>query len=132
MPKTVQPTVMQSKAMELIRQGKTPTEAMRQAGYAESVVEAPKQNLLSSPGAQSIIEQYKDAYARVGITQDYMAGKTKEWLEAKKVHTSHTEPDKFVPDYQTQIKAAEMVRQDWGMGPQQGLPDEGLIMWKKK
>ena len=45
-----------------------------------------------------------------------MVNKTKEWLEAHKIKTSLTEPDQIVPDYPTQLKAAEMVRQDWGLG----------------
>ena len=123
--KNNQPTAMQAKAMELIREGKTPTQAMREAGYSEDTTEAPKQNLLSRPGVISIIEQYRDEYARVGITQQYMAAKTAQWLEAKKVVSARItgkdangQTDDFieVDDYQTQLKAAEMVRKDWGLG----------------
>ena len=44
-----------------------------------------------------------------------MVKKTAEWLEATKPFSSHTEPDKMVPDYQTQQKAAEFVRKDFGL-----------------
>lgn len=114
--KKVKTTTRQAKAMELIRQGKTPTDAMREAGYTEQTVSAPTRNLLSRPGAQAIIEQYKEAYASVGITPQYMAQKTKEWLDATKIKGSLTEPDKVVPDYKTQLKAAEIVRKDWELG----------------
>ena len=110
-----QPTDKQVKAMELIREGVEPTKAMIQAGYSKSVSQAPSRNLLRSEGAKTIIEQYKEAYTKVGITPDYMGGKTKEWLEAQKIKSSMTEPDKVIPDYETQLKAAEMVRKDWGM-----------------
>lgn len=109
-------TDKQAKAMELIKDGMPPTRAMREAGYSEETSRTPSKNLLGSPAVQSIIEQYKSAYFKVGITPDYMVKKTAEWLEAKKLSTSLTEPDKEVPDYATQTKAAEMVRADWGMG----------------
>lgn len=113
------PTTKQAKALELIREGQTPTSAMREAGYSEETSQAPGRNLLSSAGAQSIIDQYKAEYAKVGITQQYLAAKTAEWLEATKIDHSHTEPDQVVPDYQTQLKAADMVRKDWGFASEQ-------------
>lgn len=122
---------MQAKAMELIRNGVIPTKAMKEAGYSDNTSEAPSQNLLRSAGAKTIIEQYRDAYTKVGITPEYMATKAKEWLEAKKVFSSHTEPDKVVPDYQTQLQAAEMVRKDWQMGEGGDYEEAGFI-WRKK
>lgn len=110
------PTEMQAKALELIRNGTPPVTAMKEAGYSVYTSAHPTDNLLRSAGAKSIIEEYKEAYTRVGITQEYMANKTKEWLEAQKIKSSMTEPDKIVPDYETQLKAAEMVRKDWGLG----------------
>lgn len=115
MTKGNKPTKKQATALELIRDGVPPTVAMRKAGYSELTSQAPSRNLLRSASAKSIIEQYRDAYTRVGITPDFMAAKTSEWLEATKIKTSMTEPDKIVPDYETQLKAAEMVRKDWGM-----------------
>ena len=44
-----------------------------------------------------------------------MAKKVEEWLEAVKISTSLTEPDKIIPDYQTQLKAGEMLREDLGI-----------------
>ena len=139
--------------MELIREGVPPTRAMREAGYSEQTSGSPKENLLVSAGAKTIIEQYKAEYSRVGITPQYLAAKTAEWLEAQKVisarvilkkdsPTSQAEgelplansrTDDFieVPDYQTQLKAAEMVRKDWGMGSE-GFSEEGIIAWRKK
>ena len=38
-----------------------------------------------------------------------------EWLEAQRIFSSHTEADKLVPDYQTQLKAGEMIREDLGI-----------------
>lgn len=113
------PTAMQAKAMELIRQGEKPTVAMRQAGYSDETSRTPSKNLLGSAGAKSIIDQMRAEYLEVGITQKFLAAKTAEWITATKIDHSHTEPDKEVPDYQTQLKAAEMVRKDWGLGQDQ-------------
>lgn len=116
MSNRVKPTEKQAKAMSLIRDGVLPTLAMKEAGYSENSSQAPSANLLRSAGVQSILEQYKAAYLKVGITPEFMAEKTKEWLKAAKIHTSHTEPDRVVPDYDTQLKAAELVRKDWALG----------------
>lgn len=118
----------QAKAMELIRNGVKPTVAMKKAGYSDETSQAPGRNLLRGAGAKTIIEQYKDAYAKFGITPQYMAAKTVEWLQAEKVQTSHTEPDKMVPDYATQTKAAEMVRKDWGMVQEMNINIDNKIL----
>jgi hypothetical protein len=115
------PTLKQAKAMELIREGVLPTVAMKEAGYSEETSSHPKQNLLRSPGVKSIIEQFKSEYTRLGITPAYLVKKEKEWLEAKKIVTSPTEPDKVFPDYSIQIKAGEMIRKDMGLN--QDTPD---------
>lgn len=115
------PTAKQAKALELIREGKSPRSAMLASGYTKATAAHPSENLLRTPGATSIIEQYKDAYSRLGITPQFMAAKTEEWLKAQKYDHSITEPDKLVPDYQTQLKAAEMVRKDWGMAQEAGI-----------
>lgn len=115
----VTPTAKQAKAMQLIREGVKPTIAMREAGYAASTSEAPSEKLVRSAGAKTIIEQQLDAYARIGITQEFLADKTAEWITAQKIDHSHTEPDTLVPDYQTQLKAADMVREDMGLKQKQ-------------
>lgn len=88
---------------------------MREAGFSPATSSHPKQNLLRSAGAQVLIEEQLDAYARVGITPDYRAKKIKEWYEAQKIQTSHTEPDKTVPDYATQLEADKIVRVEMGL-----------------
>lgn len=124
-PKT---TDKQAKAMQLIREGKNPTQAMKEAGYSESTSSHPDTNLLQLKGAQSIIEQYKAEYLKLGITPRYMAKKTSEWLEATKIKSSMTEPDRVVPDYQTQLKAAEYVRKDWGMESDKNINIDAKIL----
>lgn len=142
MKNRVKPTAKQAKALELIREGTLPTLAMRKAGYSAETSRTPGKNLIGSAGAQSIIEKYKSEYTKVGITPQYMAAKTAEWLQAKKVISAriiigkasptsqargempvaNSNTDDFieVEDYQTQLKAAEMVRKDWGLGQTEG------------
>ncbi|MFA5443154.1 MAG: hypothetical protein WC286_04710 [Bacilli bacterium] len=44
-----------------------------------------------------------------GLSTGKLAEKIDEWLSAKKIKGSMTEPDKIVEDYQTQLKAGEML-----------------------
>lgn len=109
------PTVMQAKALELIRKGTPPTVAMRQAGYTPKTAEAPSQNLLRSAGAVSVIEQYRAEFTRVGVTPKYMAAKAKELMEAETVKSSMTGPDVRIPDNRTRLEAWKETRQDLGL-----------------
>jgi len=90
--------------------------AMMEVGYSENTATAPTKNLLSSKGFEELKEQYKSSLLAQGIDGTRLAKKMNEWLEAQKPFSSHTEPDKMVPDYQTQIKAGEMLREDIGLG----------------
>lgn len=150
----VKPTPKQRVAMQKILEGSTPTQAMIDAGYSEETSSAPTRNLLSSNGAMTIVAEYKDEYAKVGITPKYMAKKTAEWLEAQKqigarvivrkgsptsqadgeLPLANSQTDDFieVPDYQTQLKAAEMVRKDWKMGEDDDFQEEATFTWRKK
>lgn len=135
------PTAMQAKAMELIREGKSPRSAMIAAGYSPEVARSPGRELLGTPGAKSLIEQYMAEYAAVGITPKYLATKTAEWLQAKKTTNAAILVMKDgslvkaeeqglieVDDYQTQLKAAEMVRKDFGMGQELSLTQTNIEM----
>ena len=115
MTKDNKPTEKQAKAMQYILQGDKPQEAMIKAEYSPNSAKHPRENLLQLKGPQQIIEQYKAEYARLGITPIYMAKKDKEWLEATKIKSSMTEPDRVVPDYQIQLQAAERVDKIWGI-----------------
>jgi hypothetical protein len=109
------PTEKQAKAMNYILQGEQPKEAMIKAGYSLTTAEHPKENLLQYKGPQQIIKEHQDEFTRLGITPIYLAKKTKEWLDATKIKGSFTEPDKIVPDYPTQLAAAERIDKIWGI-----------------
>jgi phage terminase small subunit len=121
MTKGNKPTEMQAKAMQYILDGEKPKDAMIRAGYSPKVAKDYKQNLLEYKGPQQIIKEHQAEFARVGITPIYMARKTAEWLEATKIKSSMTEPDKEVPDYQIQIKAAERVDKIWGINQENDI-----------
>ena len=113
----VKPTEKQRKAFETkMNNPDMPLgEAMIQAGYNKITSEAPKQNFVGSRGVEVLREEYKNHLTTLGIGPEKIAKKMAEWLDAEKVHGSLTEPDRLVPDYQTQIKAGEMLREDLGI-----------------
>lgn len=86
------------------------------AGYSKTTASHPKEDFLEAPGTKTAIEEMKEKLVGRGITIDYMAEKYKEWMEAKKIKGSMTEPDKVVPDYETQLKAKDDVNRILGMG----------------
>lgn len=116
------PTAKQAKALELIRQGEKPTVAMRQAGYTPKTAEAPSQNLLRSAGAQTILEQYRAEYVKQGIIPEYYITRVKDLIEANKIHSSHTEPDREVPDWNARAKGLEIFRKDIGLDQSDNAP----------
>lgn len=106
------PTVKQAKALKLIREGVPLVKAMREAGYSKLTSEAPSQNLLRGAAAQEIIETFREVYASQGITPHYLVLKNKEWLAAQK-RDQYTGEE--TPDYQIQLQAAKLIRQDMGL-----------------
>ena len=112
------PTALQRKATELLALNPklSKRQAMIRAGYSKNTASHPKGDFLEAPGTKTAIEEMKEKLIGRGITMDYMAEKYKEWMEAKKVKGSMTEPDKIVPDYETQLKAKEDVNRLLGMG----------------
>lgn len=127
----VKPTALQQRAMEIIKENPDMPlgKAMITAGYAEKTASHPKQNLIATPGVLNAREQWIEILSKKGITVDKLAEKQKEWLDAKKVVSAKITgkdadagTDDFieVPDYQTQLKAGEMLREDFGFKQQAG------------
>lgn len=112
------PTELQRKATELLATNPklSKRRAMIKAGYSKITASHPKQNLIEAPGTRTAIEEMKEKLVGRGITIDFMAEKYKEWLSAKKIKGSMTEPDKVVNDYETQLKAKDDVNRILGMG----------------
>lgn len=101
--RTVTPTLMQIKTLQYKNvEGLSTYKAMRKAGYSKDVAEHPKHNFWNKAGVKKLVSDINES---AGITTDYLGEKLKEFLDAKKVVTSHTEPDKLIPDYDTQMKA---------------------------
>src|SRR5258708_14965648 len=98
------PTLKQIKALQLVNQGYSKQRAMLEAGYSKNVAKVGGR-LLKGRAVLAILESMKKELVDSGLTSKYMALKFKEWMEAQKTVTSHTEPDREVPDYDTQIKA---------------------------
>lgn len=78
----------------------TISEAMRQAGYSENTIDTPTK-LTESKGWQELMDTYLPDN---DILEVHKAG-----LKATKIFSSHTEPDKEVPDHTTRLKAVELA-----------------------
>ncbi len=71
----VKPTKLQRKAFEQLRSSSTvrADEAMIAAGYSSNTALSPKQNLMDTPGFKLLIEEYREALKKQGISIDFMA-----------------------------------------------------------
>lgn len=74
--------------------------AMKEVGYSENTAIAP-QNVTESKGWQELMDKY---LPDPDILEAHKAG-----LKATKIFSSHTEPDKEVPDHPTRLKAVELA-----------------------
>jgi hypothetical protein len=115
--KNVKPTKLQERAVEILKDAPSMAvgEAMRQAGYSERTSTHPKQNFIDLKGTQIALDKWREALRGSGLNENKLIEKYSEWLDAHKISTSLTEPDKIVPDYTTQLKAAEWLREDLGV-----------------
>lgn len=114
----VKATDLQRKTFEILKENPTMPlgQAMRQAGYAPKTAEAPKQNYLEKRGIQNHMEEWKGKLRGSGLNEDFLLIKYHEWINATKLKSSLTEPDKEVPDYETQLKVKDDLRHDLGLG----------------
>lgn len=108
--RNTRPTEKQIKAVHLIAQGMPTATALRKAGYAPTTAKMSNNFLYSNKGIQKVLDNYQKMFVRVGLTEDKFAQKVAEFVDAKKIDHSHTEPDKQVPDYQTQLRGVEIWR----------------------
>lgn len=120
----VKPTKLQLKTLEIKRDNPDMPmgRAMIKAGYSPKTALNAKANFVESRGGAIAIEQWREKLRGIGITDDFMAKKQMEWVTATKIKSSMTEPDRVVPDYETQLKAADMIRKDFGITQQSDHP----------
>ena len=103
-------TVKQAKLVKAKAQGKTHKEAYVEAGYAPTTDNAMMVNanrVLSKPNVQEALQA---EMARQGITLEKIIKPVADALEAKKIVTSPTEPDKEVADHSIRLKASSMAQ----------------------
>lgn len=101
-------------ALKMVENGGNASRAMIDAGYSPATAKNPSK-LTESEGFADIKERYYAKLAELNLGPEKMAEKIDEWLHAQKPFSSHTEPDKMIDDYQTQLKAGEMLREDLGI-----------------
>ena len=103
----IKPSVKQIKALQLINQGSSVRSALKKAGYSQAVANK-STDFFKQPGVQRAVQSMKGFLENVGLTNQKMALKIAEFVDAKKWDHSVTEPDKEVPDYKTQIEGVKM------------------------
>jgi hypothetical protein len=115
--KKVKPTKLQRTTVEILKDNPKMSlaKAMVEAGYSPSTARHPGYNFVASKGTTTALDQWREALRGSGLNENKIIEKYKEWLDANRVTTSLTDPDRVVPDYQTQLKAGEMLREDLGI-----------------
>lgn len=88
-------------ALTIERGGKEPSDAevMRAVGYSPNTARTPSK-LTATKGWKEALEKY--------LPDDSLLMAHNEALKAVKIVTSHTEPDKTLPDHTIRLKAAEL------------------------
>ena len=90
-------------------------QAMKEAGYKPSTSRHPKKNFIALKGTAVAVEKWREALRGSGLDESLLIRKYKEWIDATKIKSSLTEPDKIVPDYETQLKVKDDIRRDLGL-----------------
>jgi phage terminase small subunit len=98
-------TQREIKVFQFLSQGMSKRQAMIKAGYAIQTADKQSKRFMERPIIKAVLMDIVDELEEVGINKGFIATKFKEWMTAEKIHGSLTEPDRLVPDYQTQLKA---------------------------
>ncbi len=110
-------TIKQQLAMKnVVGNGGNITKAMLDAGYSPNTANTP-QKLTESTAWQELMEKF--------LPDERLIKKIHAGLEATKIHTSHTEPDREVTDWIAQHKFLETALRLKGKGdePSQDVPN---------
>jgi hypothetical protein len=92
-------TFKQKLAMKkMLENGGVVSRAMADSGYSPAMAKNP-QKLTTTKGWQELMDEF--------LPDSKIIKKINEGLEATRIHTSHTEPDRIVPDYNVQHKFVE-------------------------
>lgn len=113
----IKPTKLQKRAVAILKDdpNKPLAQVMREAGYKPITSRRPKQNFTALKGTQIAMKQWRKALRGSGLDEQRLLNKYNEWIDAKKIKSSLTEPDKEVPDYETQLKVKDDIRRDLGL-----------------
>ena len=113
----VKPTKLQRRAIAILKENpeKSLAQTMKEAGYKPSTSRHPRKNFLALKGTVVAVEKWREALRGSGLDEQRLLAKYNEWIDATKVKSSLTEPDKIVPDYETQLKVKDDIRRDLGL-----------------
>lgn len=120
MPKR-KPTEKQAKAVGhlVANPDATISEAMREAGYSEKTIDNPGNNFVGLKGTLSMVEQF-GLVANQKLNNEYITTKIQELMEADKIHSSHTEADRVIPDWDARDKGLKHAFNARGLNQQVG------------
>ena len=104
------PTLKQIRTLQNMNQGMTVHRAMKEAGYSQTSLKQ-SYKFKKSPIVRNMMLGLSSKLKDKGFDTDFLADKFMEWMTAQKPFSSHTEPDKEVPDYDIQIKAYDRVKE---------------------
>jgi len=95
----------EAKAVSLLKSGKakTKTEALKKAGYSDSVARTRQAEVLGKPRVQSALLK---AFEKIGINDTYLAKKHKDLIEAVTPATMNTQSG---PNHQAIAKGLDMA-----------------------
>lgn len=94
-------TLKQKRAIEIaVENGGNISKAMRDAGYSPATAKNPEK-LTKTDAWQELMEKH--------LPDEKLLEVGEQGLGAWKIHSSHTEPDKQIPDYQTRAKYLELA-----------------------
>lgn len=111
------------RAVQYMNEGMSVAGSLRKAGYAEWTAKLGTNYLKQKPGVfLKAAESLGNQLQSVGLTNMKIASKIAEFVDAKKIDHSHTEPDKEVPDYKTQVEGVKL----W-----QGIMEPKAVQGKK-
>ena len=120
----LKPTTRQILLLKYVNSGMTKKAAMLKAGYSLQSADHGSTAVMKTRRMQAALAYLKNELVDAGLTTQYMAGKIKEWVDAKREMPEIIDRDDKgrpvydyvkVPDYDTQIKGYDRWEKQMGL-----------------
>lgn len=114
------PTIKQIKCFQNLQQGMSKRQAMLKAGYSVSSANQGARPLRKQ-GMKILMESFDGELINAGLTVEFVAGKVKEWITAKKpIFGKGGTILQEIPDYQTQLSGFNCWKDGMGLNQKEG------------